>query len=89
MSDILEELRKVQRLGGDTYSSHEVLGMIGRAADEIERLRAERDQCWGMGWESRNDEIERQRAALDEIANKALTITTMRIVARAALEPKP
>jgi hypothetical protein len=35
-----DELRKVQRLGGDTYSSAEVLSLIGKAADEIERLRA-------------------------------------------------
>lgn len=39
MSDILADLRKLQRLNGDTYSSAEVLGMVGQAADEIERLR--------------------------------------------------
>lgn len=40
MADILEDLRSVQRLQGDTFSSAEVLGMVGRAADEIERLRS-------------------------------------------------
>jgi hypothetical protein len=35
---ILDELRKVQRLRGDTYSSYEIVGLIGRAADEIELL---------------------------------------------------
>lgn len=38
MTDILTELRGVQRLQGDTFSSAEVLGMVGRAADEIDRL---------------------------------------------------
>lgn len=38
--DIVQELHAVTRLCGDTYSSAEVLGMVGRAADEIERLRA-------------------------------------------------
>lgn len=46
--DILAELRAVQTTGGDTYSSAEVLGMVGRAADEIERLqtkiKAEREK---------------------------------------------
>lgn len=40
MADILDDLRKVVRLNGDTYSSAEVIGLVGRAADEIERLRA-------------------------------------------------
>ncbi len=44
MSDILFDLRKVQELCGDTYSSMEVVGMVGRAADEIGRLRADRKQ---------------------------------------------
>ena len=39
MADLLEELRKAQRLRGDTYSSYEVVGLVGQAADEIERLR--------------------------------------------------
>jgi hypothetical protein len=39
-ADILADLRKVQRLNGDTYSSAEVMGMVGRAADEIDRLHA-------------------------------------------------
>ena len=42
---ILEKLRDVQKLGGDTYSSYEVVGMIGQAADEIERLRAALTKC--------------------------------------------
>ena len=40
MTDILERLRGVQKLRGDTYSSYEVIGMIGQAVDEIERLTA-------------------------------------------------
>lgn len=54
MSDILTELRKVHRLRGDTYSSAEVIGMVGRAADEIEMLRDERDlwksRCYAALW---------------------------------------
>ena len=49
MSDIVERLREVQRLRGDTFSSYEVVGMVGQAADEIERQRASlleiRQQC--------------------------------------------
>ena len=41
MSDVLAELQKVYRLNGDTYSSYEVVGLIGRAINEIIRLRAE------------------------------------------------
>ena len=37
--DILKRLREVQRLRGDTYSSAEIIGMVGQAANEIERLR--------------------------------------------------
>jgi hypothetical protein len=37
--NVLDELKRVQRLGGDTYSSAEVIGIVGRAKDEIERLR--------------------------------------------------
>lgn len=37
--DILDELRAVQNLRGATFSSAEVLGMIGRAIDEIEKGR--------------------------------------------------
>jgi hypothetical protein len=40
MTDILDELRKVEQLRGDTYSCEEVLGMVSRAADEIDRMRA-------------------------------------------------
>lgn len=43
MTDILADLRAVQKLNGDTFSSAEVLGMVERAADEIEKLLAERD----------------------------------------------
>lgn len=38
--NIHDELHNVIRLRGDTYSSAEVLGILGRAKDEIERLRA-------------------------------------------------
>lgn len=37
---VLGKLREVQRLGGDAFSSYEVIGLIGQAADEIERQRA-------------------------------------------------
>lgn len=39
MTDILVDLQAVIRLNGDTYSSAEVLGMVGRAADELMGLR--------------------------------------------------
>jgi hypothetical protein len=40
MSDIAAEMRKAAELRGDTYSSMEIWGLLGRGADEIERLRA-------------------------------------------------
>jgi len=40
MSDIVEEAKKIVALRGDTYSSYEVVGLVGRFADEIERLRS-------------------------------------------------
>lgn len=39
MTDIAERLRSVTRTEGDTYSSAEVIGMVGQAADEIDQLR--------------------------------------------------
>jgi hypothetical protein len=40
MNDIVEDLRKVESLRGHTFSSYEVINMVGEAANEIERLRA-------------------------------------------------
>jgi hypothetical protein len=40
---LVEEMRKAYRLGGDTYSSMEILGMLNRAANEIEKLTAQVD----------------------------------------------
>jgi len=39
MSGIVEELGRAYELRGDTYSSAEIWGLIGRAKTEIERLR--------------------------------------------------
>ena len=39
MPDRLLELKKVYALRGDTYSSYEVIAMIGWAIDEIQQLR--------------------------------------------------
>jgi hypothetical protein len=39
MSDVVEEARRFYNLRGDTYSSAEMFGLIGRMAAEIERLR--------------------------------------------------
>jgi hypothetical protein len=41
MPEILEDLQKIIRCNGDTYSSYEVMGLLKQAAAEIERLRAE------------------------------------------------
>jgi hypothetical protein len=54
MADILADLRRVEATMGDTYSSSEVIGMVCRAGDEIQRLRAA---------------LERLRAALDRAAD--------------------
>lgn len=40
MTDTLSDLRAVANVNGDTYSSAEVIAMVRRAADEIERLKA-------------------------------------------------
>ena len=47
MKDIVEELREIQRMNTTLHGAQ----MAARAADEIERLRAERDEarrqvCW-------------------------------------------
>jgi hypothetical protein len=42
MSDIAAEMRKASELRGDTYSSMEIWGLLGRGAAEIERLQAEK-----------------------------------------------
>jgi hypothetical protein len=45
MNDPLTELQKFHRLRGDTYSSDEVLDLVGWAAAEIDRLRGELHAC--------------------------------------------
>jgi hypothetical protein len=40
MTDRLTEMRKVYALRGDTYSSMEVVNLVGWGAEEIDRLRA-------------------------------------------------
>jgi hypothetical protein len=40
MDDIVEQARKIIALRGDTYSSYEVIGLLGQLAREVERLRA-------------------------------------------------
>lgn len=49
MTDLLAELKKVVDLKGDTYSSYEVIGLLRRSADEIDRLTKERDE-WMAKW---------------------------------------
>jgi hypothetical protein len=39
MNDIVEQARKVVELHGDTYSSYEVVGLLGQLVAEIERLQ--------------------------------------------------
>lgn len=48
MTDILSDLRAVANVNGDTYSSAEVIAMVRRAAEEVERLRADLDQMRGF-----------------------------------------
>lgn len=45
MADIVDEARRIVALRGDTYSSYEVLGVLGRSAAEIERLRSLLKEC--------------------------------------------
>jgi hypothetical protein len=40
MSDFAAEMRRAAELRGDTYSSMEIWGLLGRGAAEVERLRA-------------------------------------------------
>jgi hypothetical protein len=39
MTDIVEQARKVVELRGDTYSSYEVVGLLGQLVAEVERLQ--------------------------------------------------
>lgn len=70
MTDILDDLRKVEHLRGDTFSSAEVIAMVGRAAKEIERLRMALYQASS----SRNGWID-----INEAAGQALSIANGRI----------
>lgn len=85
MADILDDLRKVARLNGDTYSTPEVLGMVGRAAEEIERLReiVRQRTFW----------LDHQMAALVEIRDRddrnGSLPPAYRAIIDAALTPSP
>jgi hypothetical protein len=66
MTDNLNKLRDVQRLNGDTYSSYEVVGMIGWAADEIERLQISENHLISKGhdFEEENAELRADNKAM-------------------------
>lgn len=75
MRDIVERLRHIEKWRGDTYSSYEVMGILGEAALEIERLRADRGRGHELlSWilEERDTEIERLRNELNAV-HKLLT----------------
>jgi hypothetical protein len=65
MTDIVEQARKVVELHGDTYSSYEVVGLLGQLVAEVERLRADGIRLRAQRYELA-DEIERLRALLKE-----------------------
>ena len=77
MADILDDLRAVLKIGGDTYTSEEVLGMMRRAADYIEELRLRTGPI-----AVREDLL---RTALDEIVKEVGTSTKAAKIARTAL----
>jgi hypothetical protein len=70
--DICERIAAVINLGGDTYSSYEVIGMLAESKAEIERLRAELSVERGSQISAVNamlkveQENERLRARLEE-----------------------
>ena len=66
----MEELRKVEELQGNTYSSYEILGMVKHARIEIERLRAEIEGAEDFiprKFAGLREQNERLREALNEI----------------------
>jgi hypothetical protein len=74
MTDIVERLRSIYKLRGDTYSSMEVFGAVNQAAAEIERLRAvaqaRSHELRAAGADvitELRDEIERLRAACERM----------------------
>lgn len=56
MNDIVDELREIQRMNTTLHGAQ----MAARAADEIERLRAERDEARRMVCELDADTMEDQ-----------------------------
>ena len=73
--DILNELHSITKLRGDTYSSAEVIGMIGRAAAEIERLQGKVAYWQNLSLQAA--EIERLRLALRIIAGREQCIDNL------------
>ena len=72
-ADIVKRLREVYSLRGNTFSSYEVVALMGQAADEIERLQellreVGANRYWEGRWRDSETDNERLRAALEEIA---------------------
>ena len=65
VTDIIGDLRKMIGLNGDTYSSAEVIGLLNRAANEINQLRLT-VQHEADCVESADDEAMRRGHSLDE-----------------------
>ena len=63
MNDIVDELREIQRMNTTLHGAQ----MAARAADEIERLREERDEarrdlCYSNEWRACPYEVARKKA---------------------------
>jgi hypothetical protein len=69
MADVLDDLRAVQKLQGDTFSSAEVLGMVARAASEIERLRSQPLFMWNAELCEQNRVMREALREIEELAD--------------------
>jgi hypothetical protein len=69
MSDIAAEMRKAIELRGDTYSSMEIWGLLGRGAAEIERLQAE-VAVWQASYKAERRDHEATIAHADKVMNE-------------------
>jgi hypothetical protein len=83
MTDIVEQARKVVELHGDTYSSYEVVGLLGQLVAEIERARQEGNKLAEENIElcvklrEAAAKIERLRAENKSLAEKAIKALEM------------
>jgi hypothetical protein len=95
---VLPQLHKLIKLDGDTYSSAEVMGLVRRTAEELERVRGELLACqntniWHIRCKMAEDDNVRLRGWIRRIDsvndNPARFMTDIDDYCRSALSGEP